>query len=103
MQNTGFSEHWNMPVMEKWLLVDSLPLKILLQRQTKYWTVEKAEQEKVKELEQLGFSIFSRDYKSDLYKMQNTSEFFLGEDGCLYLIYAYGNNNYTSEMDIVVF
>lgn len=63
----------------------------------------KASQEKVEELKKLGYNIFDRDYRSALYKMQNTTEFFLGEDGHLYLIYAYGNQNFTSELDLIVF
>lgn len=63
----------------------------------------KASQEKVEELKKLGYNIFDRDYRSAVYKMQNTTEFFLGEDGHLYLIYAYGNQNFTSELDLIVF
>ncbi len=63
----------------------------------------KREQEKVEELKKLGYSIFERDYKDDMYKVENTTEFFLGKDGFLYLIYAYGNENYTSELDLVIF
>lgn len=63
----------------------------------------KQEQLKVEELKKLGYNIFERDYTSDIYKINNTTEFFIGQDGFLYLIYAYGNNNYTSELDLVIF
>ena len=63
----------------------------------------KQEQTKVEELKKLGYNIFERDYKSDMYKVENTTEFFIGKDGFLYLIYAYGNENYTSELDLVIF
>lgn len=63
----------------------------------------KQEQVKVEELEKLGYSIFKRDYTNDIYQIKNTTEFFLGKDNFLYLIYAYGNENYTSELDIVIF
>lgn len=63
----------------------------------------KQEQAKVDELKKLGYNIFERDYKSDIYKIENTTEFFIGPDGFLYLIYAYGNDNYTSELDLVIF
>lgn len=69
----------------------------------KVTTKIKQEQEKVEELKKLGYNIFERDYKSDIYKVENTTEFFLGADNFLYLIYAYGNDNYTSEHDIVIF
>lgn len=63
----------------------------------------KQEQAKVEELKKLGYNIFERDYKNDMYKVENTTEFFLGKDNFLYLIYAYGNENYTSELDLVIF
>jgi len=63
----------------------------------------KQEQAKVDELKKLGYNIFERDYKSNIYKIENTTEFFIGPDGFLYLIYAYGNDNYTSELDLVIF
>ena len=63
----------------------------------------KEAQAKVEELKKLGYTIYDRDYRSALYKMQNTSCFFLGDDGYLYLVYAYGNQNFTSEMDLIAF
>lgn len=62
----------------------------------------KDSQEKVEELKKLGYDIFDRDYKSALYRMQNTLIFFLGDQGGLYLVYPYGNQNYTSEIDVIV-
>lgn len=63
----------------------------------------KKEQAKVEELKKLGYNIFERDYTNDMYKIENATEFFIGKDGFLYLIYAYGNDNYTSELDLVIF
>ena len=45
---------------------------------------------------------YTRDYTSDIYNINNVTEYFMGEDNALYIIYAYGNLNHTSEMDIVV-
>lgn len=59
-------------------------------------------QEKVDELRNLGYNIYSRDYTSDIYSINNVSEYFMGNDNVLYVIYAYGNENHTSEMDIIV-
>jgi len=59
-------------------------------------------QEKVTELEKLGYTVYARDYTSDIYNINNVTDYFLGEDNALYIIYAYGNLNHTSEMDIVV-
>lgn len=62
----------------------------------------KAVQEKVDELRNLGYNIFPRDHTSDIYSVNNVTEYFMGNDNALYIIYAYGNENHTSEMDIVV-
>lgn len=62
----------------------------------------KSAQEKAEELGKLGYSIYPRDYTSDIYNINNVTEYFMGEDNALYIIYAYGNENHTNEMDIVV-
>lgn len=59
-------------------------------------------QERVKELEQLGYTIYSRKPESDIYNINNVTEYFIGQDDALYIIFAYGNENNTSEMDIVI-
>jgi len=62
----------------------------------------KTVQQRVEELAKLGYSIYARDYTSDIYNINNVTEYFIGKDNALYIIYAYGNLNHTSEMDIVV-
>lgn len=62
----------------------------------------KTVQERVDELAKLGYTIYPRDYTSDIYNINNVTEYFMGENNALYIIYAYGNDNHTSEMDIVV-
>lgn len=52
--------------------------------------------------EQFG-NLYERDLSSDIYKVENTSTFFLTQDGYVYIIYAYGNNDYTNEMDLIIF
>ena len=59
-------------------------------------------QQKVEELSKIGYTIYSRDYTSDIYSINNATEYFIGKNNALYIIYAYGNQNHTSEMDIVV-
>lgn len=59
------------------------------------------EQKKVEDLKQLGYNIYSRDTTSDFYKIENTTEFYV-EDDVLYIIYAYGNDSNTSEMDLII-
>ena len=48
-------------------------------------------------------SLYERDLESEIYKLENTKTFFLTQDGYVYIIYAYGNNDYTNEMDIIIF
>lgn len=48
-------------------------------------------------------NLYERDLNSDIYKVENTTTFFLTDDGYVYVIYAYGNKDYTNEMDIVIF
>lgn len=59
------------------------------------------QQRKVEDLKNLGYSIYSRNVESDIYKIENTEEFYLTDD-TLYIIYPYGNETFTSEMDLVV-
>lgn len=58
-------------------------------------------QENVEELAKLGYSIYSRDIDNDMYTVNNITEYFIGQDNKIYIIFAYGNTSNTSEMDIV--
>lgn len=59
------------------------------------------EQKKVEDLKNLGYDIYDRNPKSDIYKIENSKQFYLIND-TLYIIYAYGNETFTSEMDLVI-
>lgn len=48
-------------------------------------------------------TLYERDLESEIYKVENTTNFFLTQDGYVYIVYAYGNNDYTNEMDIIIF
>lgn len=50
-----------------------------------------------------GYNVYVRNPNDDMYKLENTPNFFLGKNKTLYLVYAYGNNDYTSETDLVIF
>lgn len=50
-----------------------------------------------------GYNVYKRNPDDDIYKIENTKNFFLGKNKTLYLVYAYGNNDYTSETDLVIF
>lgn len=48
-----------------------------------------------------GQIVYKRDLNSAIYVTDNVSNFFIGKDGQIYIVYAYGNNNVTSEIDII--
>ena len=57
-----------------------------------------------KALEAMGYNqIYIRDLASDIYTVDNAGAYFLGPNGELYIVYAYGNGEFTSKMDIVFF
>ena len=60
-----------------------------------------AEQKKVEDLKKLGYNIYSRDTSSDIYTIEKSTEFYV-TDKVIYIIYAYGNETNTSEMDLVI-
>ena len=59
--------------------------------------------QKTQDLNDVGFSVYTRDPDSDMYKLENITNYFYGPDNYIYIVFAYGNNNYTSETDVIVF
>lgn len=53
-------------------------------------------------LQSSGYEIYTRDVNDEVYSVDNTKVFFKGPNAEIYIMYPYGNQNYTSEMDIVV-
>ena len=51
---------------------------------------------------ELGYNKYLRNVNDSMYKIENTKVYFLGENKALYIIYPYGNSNYTSELDLLV-
>lgn len=60
-----------------------------------------AEYRRVEDLKSLGYLIFERNPADEMYKIENSQDFFV-KDGNIYIIYAYGNENLTREMDLVI-
>lgn len=60
-------------------------------------------QEEAKALQQLGYSVYIRDLRSDRYDVENITNFFIDENNNVYVIYAYGNSSNTDVTDIVIF
>lgn len=66
--------------------------------------VVKEADDEAQAIQSMGYNdIYIRDLESDIYTVDNSGTFFLGDNNKLYIIYAYGNQNFTSEMDIVLF
>lgn len=55
-------------------------------------------------LQNMGYSqTYVRDLNSDIYSIDGANVYFLGPNEELYIVYPYGNNEFTSAMDIVLF
>ena len=55
-------------------------------------------------LQSMGYSeTYVRDLQSDIYSIDGARAYFLGPNKELYIVYPYGNNEFTSAMDIVLF
>ena len=48
-----------------------------------------------------GQNIYERDINNAMYVTDNVKYFFIGEDGQIYILYPYGNAEFTSEIDII--
>ncbi len=52
-------------------------------------------------MQNTGYNVYTRDTESTIYQISGIDNFIQGPEGELYIIYAYGNNAFTSEMDII--
>lgn len=64
-------------------------------------------EENNKKIEQLknqnNYSYKTRDKNDSMYKIENTENFMVDNNGYLYIIYAYGNKENTTSIDVVIF
>lgn len=97
--------NYNLKTGEKAVIEDVLSQKNLVQSevQDKINTVVTKAKEEAEILVQSGYTVYNRELNNAMYKLSNISNYFLGPNGELYIVFAYGNQNYTSEMDIVLF
>ena len=57
-----------------------------------------------KDIQNAGYeNVFKRNLEDEMYSVEKSSVYFLGPNSNLYIIYPYGNDNATSEMDVVLF
>ncbi len=52
------------------------------------------------DLNSLGYVLYKRDVNNKMYLVENINQFYISSN-CIYVIFAYGNDARTSEMDIV--
>lgn len=71
--------------------------------QTSIDTEIKKQYENAKIIAEEYGTLYERDLNSDMYKLESSKEYFLTDDGYVYIIYPYGNDSYTNELDIVIF
>ena len=84
--------------LEEVLKIEGIDLNTV---QEKINTKIASEQKKVEDLAKLGYNIYSRDTSSSMYNIENTTEFYL-TNNAIYIMYPYGNNSFTSEMDMII-
>lgn len=96
---------YNIKEMKKVEFSDIMTLKNLDTNtvQEKIRKQVQGKQEEAKALQQLGYSVYIRDLRSDRYDVENISNFFIDENNNVYVIYAYGNSSNTDVTDIVIF
>ena len=66
--------------------------------------IDKGAQEgaqKTKDYKSMGYEIYKRNVSDKMYKVENIEEFYY-HDGTIYVIFAYGNDEFTNEVDIAV-
>lgn len=57
---------------------------------------------KTEDLKNIGYTVYTRTPSDTIYKVSNTTTFFMGKDAYIYVLYAYGNNHHTSEVDVII-
>lgn len=53
-------------------------------------------------LSEQGYNIYVRDIRSDEYLIENIENFFIDEEGHIYILFPYGNKNFTETMDVII-
>lgn len=97
--------NYNLATGEEIKLEDILSQKNIIQSECKKKikeTVERASQE-AQILVNAGYTVYNRDIESQMYQLQNISTYLVGPNKSLYIIFPYGNEHFTSEMDVVLY
>ena len=70
--------------------------------QTKIINTIREKNTNTKILAEQGYNIYVRDIRSEEYLLENIQTFFIDENGYLYILFPYGNKNYTETMDVII-
>ncbi len=66
--------------------------------------VIKEADDEAKVIQNMGYdNLYTRNLDDEIYTIDGSGTYFLGNDMKLYIVYPYGNQNYTSVMDVVLF
>lgn len=97
--------NYNLSTNEELTLTQALDIKNLSKQAVKNRVVTKIEEanQEAENLKRLGYNVYIRDVNSETYEIQDGTNYIFGKGGNLYLIYAYGNLNFTDELDVIVF
>lgn len=98
--------NYNLSTNQEASLVDLITMKMLNKDEVnnKIMQVVTAENQEAENLQNMGYNtVFVRDLTSDIYSVDNAGAYFLGPNQELYIVYPYGNSEFTSEMDIILF
>lgn len=98
--------NYNLSTNQEASLIDLITMKRLNRDDVnnKIMQVVTAENQEAENLQSMGYNtVFVRDLASDMYNIDNAGAYFLGPNQELYIVYAYGNSEFTSEMDIILF
>ena len=97
--------NYNLSTNEEMALKPLIEIKGLKDQNVETIIKAKVEQanKQAEELKKLNYNVYLRDTESAIYTIENTTNYFLGKDQKLYILYPYGNSNYTDEIDVIVF
>lgn len=48
------------------------------------------------------YNLYIRDVRSEEYLIENVENYYIGQDGKLYIVFAYGNNTATETVDVII-
>lgn len=97
--------NYNLTTGQEMKFIDVLSQKNIIQSECKNkikQTIERAKEE-AQILVDAGYIVYNRDTDSEMYQLANISTYLVGPNKNLYIIFPYGNQHFTSEMDVILY